>query len=250
MKKSNFLNITLFLCLMFGFSISDDLIRDYINGEISTNSIQFNSLSPNQNQQVLLNGLSAIEGEKAKDYLVDYYYSDDDLYDDIASMKIAEYYYSIGSYLKSSNWYKIVALDYENSEYYNTAKTYYLNSLVIIGQKDSADFYTRKFQKKKKINFDNSFFKRKTKDSFSNIDDESQYSVQVGSFSSYQAAKKMRKVLSAEGFLCRIDTIQRNYETFYSVRIGNFKNKLLATKEQKRLKYRIGIYDSIIVKLN
>ena len=59
MKKSNFLNITLFLCLMFGFSISDDLIRDYINGDV--NSIQFNSLSPNQNQQVLLNGLSAIE---------------------------------------------------------------------------------------------------------------------------------------------------------------------------------------------
>ena len=76
------------------------------------------------------------------------------------------------------------------------------------------------------------------------------YSVQVGSFLSYQAAKKMRKILSSEGFLCRIDTVVSDYQTFYAVRIGSFKNKTLATKEQKRLKYRIGIYDSIIVKIN
>ena len=38
------------------------------------------------------------------------------------------------------------------------------------------------------------------------------------------------------------------YDLF--VRIGNFKNRSLANKEQKRLKYRIGIYDSIIIKIN
>ena len=64
------------------------------------------------------------------------------------------------------------------------------------------------------------------------------------------ACKKRKRILSREGFLCRIEEVQRGLDTFYAVRIGNFKNKSLATKEQKRLKYRIGIYDSIIIKIN
>ena len=62
--------------------------------------------------------------------------------------------------------------------------------------------------------------------------------------------KKKKKILSREGFLCRIDSVIRGGDTYYAVRIGNFKNKNLASKEQKRLKYRIGRYDSIIVKIN
>ena len=250
MKNFKIKNSIFFVFYLFAFSFSNDLIDNFLDNEIDISDINLNSENLNIDQQNLLKGLSEHDGERAKDYFIDYYNSNDNSYDDIASMKIAEYYYSLGSYLKSSNWYKIVALEHQNSKYSNTAKSYYLNSLIIVGQKDSANFYTQKFRKKKKFNFDDKFFKRKNKNDFLIQDSEDQYSVQIGSFSSYQAAKKMRKVLSSEGFLCRIDKVERGYETFYSVRIGNFKNKLLASKEQKRLKYRIGIYDSIIIKIN
>ena len=238
------------IIFLFSYLFPNNLIDNFINGKISITDINLESENLNQYQNSLIKGLSDVDGDRAKDYLEDYYNSDDDLYDDIASIKIAEYYYSLGSYLKSSDWYKKVALDFPNSNYSDIAKSYYLNSLVIIGEKDSANFYSQKFKKKKKLNFDDTFFKRKNKNNFSKNVSQDQYSVQIGSFTSYQAAKKMRKVLSSEGFLCRIDEVQRGYKTFYSVRIGNFKNKSLATKEQKRLKYRIGIYDSIIIKLN
>ena len=66
----------------------------------------------------------------------------------------------------------------------------------------------------------------------------------------YQTAKKQKKILTNDGFLCRIDEITKGANIYYSVRIGNFNSKDLALKEQKRLKSRIGIYDSIVIKIN
>ena len=76
------------------------------------------------------------------------------------------------------------------------------------------------------------------------------YSVQIVSYKNYHSAKKIKRILSGEGFLARIDEVYKNSSLYYSVRIGKFTSKLLAQKEQKRLKSRIGIYDSIIIKIN
>ena len=57
-------------------------------------------------------------------------------------------------------------------------------------------------------------------------------------------------MLSKEGFLCRIDQILINGETFYAVRTGTFKTKKIAKKEQMRLISRIGIYDSMIIEVD
>ena len=75
------------------------------------------------------------------------------------------------------------------------------------------------------------------------------YSVQIGSFRNYDLAKTKRSILNNEGFVCRIDEILVNGEILFSVRIGVFSTQDLARKEQKRLIYRIGLYDSIIIEL-
>ena len=243
------------LCVIFlNLIVANEYIDDIINGEKSNFNIEaLETYNINNEQLIFLNGLREIDGNKAKDYFVDYFNSNDNLYDAEAAIKIGEYYYSKGSYLQASDWYKKIPLKYSNSKYLDTAISYYLNSLVIVGKKDSANYYSKIFNKKFKKNSlnNNILMKKKNASSLKNNTELSSiYSVQVASFRDYYSAKKEKKILSREGFLCRIDSVIRGGDTYYAVRIGNFKNKNLASKEQKRLKYRIGRYDSIIVKIN
>ena len=225
-------------------------IENILDGDYNTN-INFDDIK--ENHKPFVNGLLEIDGEKSNDYFIKYYESKDADYREEAIMKIAEYYYSRGSYLQSSNWYKKITSKYPESKYIDTAVNYYINSLVIVGKKDSAIFYSQLFNDKyRHLHFNDAYLKPK-KEKFNLKNNnilETIYSVQVGSYRDIQKAKKRKRILSREGFLCRIDEVKRGFDTFYAVRIGSFKNKSLATKEQKRLKYRIGIYDSIIIKIN
>ena len=230
----------------------NEYIDNIINGkQLEIENINFEKNNINDNQLTFVKGLLEVDGKKAKDNFIQYFNSKDNSYDAIAVMKIAEYYYSKGSYLQSSDWFKKIPLNYSDSKYLETAIDYYLNSLIIVGRKDTANHYTQLFNKKfKKSNFNDKYLYKKNNPSVNNKSPNTTYSVQVGSFRDYYSAKKEKKILSREGFLCRIDQVSRGSEIFYAVRIGNFKNKSLASKEQKRLKYRIGRYDSIIVKIN
>ena len=49
--------------------------------------------------------------------------------------------------MQSSEWYKKIPLEHPNSNYINKSISYFLNSLMIIGEIDSAKFYTNKFKK-------------------------------------------------------------------------------------------------------
>ena len=236
--------------IFFSIIYSKSEIDKVLSGDY-TNDIDYNNVK--ENHKSFINGLVEVNGDKSNEYFVKYYESNDTDYREEAIMKIAEYYYSRGSYLQSSNWYKKITSNYPDSKYIDTAVNYYINSLVIVGKKDSAIFYSQLFNDQyKHLNFNEAYLKPK-KEKFNKTKNKNLntvYSVQIGSYRDFQKAKKRKRILSREGFLCRIDEVQRGSDTFYSVRIGSFKNKSLATKEQKRLKYRIGIYDSIIIKIN
>ena len=253
MKMINKFLSSILSIILLNLIIPNEYIDNVISGKISDfDKENLEKYNINNEQLIFLNGLLQIDGDKAKDSFVEYFKSNDNIYDAEAAIKIAEYYYSKGSYLQSSDWYKKIPLKYYDSKYLDTAISYYLNSLIIVGKKDTANYYTNLFNKKfKKNSFnENSFIKKKNALSLKKSELSSTYSVQVASFRDYYSAKKEKKILSREGFLCRIDPVVRGSETFYAVRIGNFKNKNLASKEKKRLKYRIGRYDSIIVKIN
>ena len=239
------------ICLIFLSTLySQSKIEDILSGKYNTN-VNYNNI--NEEHKAFLNGLLEVDGEKSKEYFLEYYNSEDAIYREDSIMKIAEYFYSRGSYLQSSNWYKKITSNYPESKYIDTAVNYYINSLVIVGKKDSAVFYSQLFNDKyKHLNFNDAYLKPKNEkfDINKNKSLGTIYSVQVGSYRDLQKAKKRKRILSREGFLCRIDEVTRGFDTFYAVRIGSFKNKSLASKEQKRLKYRIGIYDSIVIKIN
>tara|TARA_Y100000590_G_scaffold418714_1_gene519768 strand:+ start:1134 stop:1988 length:855 start_codon:yes stop_codon:yes gene_type:complete len=205
-----------------------------------------------------LKGLIEFDGEKSKSYFEDYYLSfPDNKYADDSIVKVAEYYYSSGLYIQSSEWYKKITLNYPKSEHFQKSVSYFLNSLIIAGYKDTANFYIKKFRKDyPKLKFSNEYIvesyrkdKKKKNDHKSDSYKKSKYSVQIGSFENYELAKSKKTILSNEGFLCRIDEILVDGNSMYSVRIGIFGSHDLARKEQKRLISRIGLYDSIIIEL-
>jgi len=244
-------NLSIIITLIiFSIIFSQSEIENILDGEYDAD-IDYKNIK--EDHKSFLNGLLEVNGDKSNDFFLEYYNSKDTVYREEAIMKIAEYYYSRGSYLQSSNWYKKITSNFPESKYIDTAVNYYINSLVIVGKKDSAIFYSQLFNEKyKHLNFNDAYLKPK-KEKFNiskNKSIETTYSVQIASYRDFQKAKKRKRILSREGFLCRIDEVRRGLDTFYAVRIGSFKNKSLATKEQKRLKYRIGIYDSIIIKIN
>lgn len=217
------------------------------------------ALTSNDNKKNdFLKGLIEFDGEKSKLYFEDYYINfPDNEYADDSVVKVAEYYYSSGLYIQSSDWYKKIALDYPKSKHFQKSVSYFLNSLIIAGYKDTANYYISKFRKEyPKLKFSNQYIielsnqdKRKQKSKITNSQNKSKYSVQIGSFSNYDLAKSKKSILNNEGFLCRIDEILVNGKVLYSVRIGIFGSQELARKEQKRLISRIGLYDSIIIEL-
>jgi len=215
-------------------------------------------LNENDSRNNFLKGIIESDGDISKSHFLNFYENHpSDLYADLSVVKIADYYYSKGIYLEASNWYKKIPIDYPDSKYVEKSISYYLNSLLVSGYKDTADYYIVKFKKDfPKLQFSDEYVPNKISKKNNVVKNnknhliEKKYSVQIGAFKNYSLAKSKKNILSKEGFLCRIDELLIRGEVFYSVRTGTFKSEKLAVKEQMRLISRIGIYDSIVIEVD
>ena len=231
----------------------------YISNE-NNESYYYNKINriinTDNNENIFLKGLIEPDGYLSKLYFEDFYMNyPQNKYADLSVVKVADYYYAKGLYIQASDWYKKINHEYSNSVHLEKSISYYLNSLLVSGHKDTADFYIEKFKKDfPNLKFaNNSYSSLKSSKDLSKKKNKSiirKYSVQIGSFKSYDLAKQKKKILTNEGFFCRIDQILVNGQVFYAVRSGTFRSEKLAKKEQIRLISRIGIYDSIIVEVN
>ena len=132
----------------------------------------------------------------------------------------------MGLYKKSSVWYKKITIKYPKSTHLNKSISYYLNSLVITGKVDSARIYTQKFKEQyPKLNFNNEFINKKSQIdkgiennkivSNNIITDNIKYSVQVGTYKSYQSAISKKRIFCA-----------RSYSRMFSISICTYdRNK-------------------------
>jgi hypothetical protein len=221
------------------------------------NSI-YNILSTDNPKNDYLNGLIEYNGKKSSEYFENFYkvYPDNEYADD-AVVKVAEYYYSSGLYIKSSEWYRKIPFEYSESHHLDKSIAYFLNSLLIAGHKDTVSYYMGIFKDKyPKLDYSNEYLfesdMKKTPNPYkvkSNKINKNYFSVQIGSFKNYDLAKKKKRMLHSEGFLSRIEEVSVNGQIFYSVRVGLFDSLKLAKKEQIRLISRIGLYDSIIIEI-
>ena len=239
--------------LLYSLNNAEIMIEKIMKGQSESN--QSETILNNDPEFIYLKGLTEIDGEKSFNLFLDYYnkypnrkYSDD------AVVKIAEYYYSKGLYNQAANWYKKIPIKYSESNFVNKSISYHLNSLVIAGKVDSARYYTKTFKEKyPSLKFNDDFLPKSslTKENKNNSQSKINkgYTIQIGLFKKYQSALYKKKILLNEGFSSRIDEIILDHQRFYSLRVGSFSKKENAIKEEKRLKSRIGIYNSMILEL-
>lgn len=233
----------------------------YINNK-NNESSYYNSiyriLSSDDQKNNYLNGLIEYDGKKSSDFFKNFYLENpNNKYADDAVVKVAEYYYSSGLYVQSSEWYRKIPFEYSESNHLNKSISYFLNSLLIAGHKDTVNYYIDIFnQRYPKLNYSKEYLFesqiKKNSDLFINKSkkiSKNLFSVQIGSFKNYDLAKNKKRMLNNEGFLSRIDEVLVNGQIFYSVRVGLFDSSDLAKKEQIRLISRIGLYDSMIIKV-
>lgn len=267
----------IFFIILFSFAILDDkslkesidyildgnyIYKDKYISNKNSESLYYNSiyniLSKDNPENDYLNGLIEYDGKKSNEYFENFYkVNPNNEYADDAVVKVAEYYYSSGLYIKSSEWYRKIPFEYTKSQHLDKSIAYFLNSLLIAGHKDTVSYYMGIFKDKyPKLDYSNEYlFESEMKKNSNPYKvkekkiDKNYFSVQIGSFKNYELAKNKKKMLNGEGFLSRIEEVSVNGQIFYSVRVGLFDSLKLAKKEQVRLISRIGLYDSIIIEI-
>jgi len=264
--------IHIFCSILYCQKNIDVLIQQVLGGVKDSATIylpEIESQYPNNPKMLFLKGLLETNGDKAMQTFVDLYNSHPTSdYGDDSVMKVAEFYYTSGLYVKSAEWLKKMPLFYSRSEHIERALKLFLNSLIVSGQKDTAIFYSKVFQKqfptldvddkisnllrnyensnlsskiyikkksvnKEKKSYDlgtSSISKKKADTKFEN------YTLQSGAFGLRKNAENQMIFLKGAGFDSRIIELDRKSKKLYVVRIGYYETKQEADKVAKTIK--------------
>ena len=197
-------------------------------------------------------------------------------YADDVAMKIGEYLYSRGLYSQASKQFRLVPLVYTTTEHVQRSTDLMVNSYTATGQRDSAAYYVRqirtlhpdleydhygmatllnppgeaklvKLDEEKvsaKINNKNQFWPSpkpnptipkpgpsKTKD----------FVAQVGAFSKYQNALRIKNLLLQGGFNVEIAEVPSTGRRLHAVRVVRFYSMEEAETEGERVKDKYGL---------
>ncbi len=146
-----------FFIIIISYSIlfSQELIDEYINqvmlGDISLASEKLPEYIldyPNHPGVLYLSALLETDGASAKEKFAQIYKEHkSSKYSDESIIKVSEYYYAAGLYVKSAEWLKKIPKFYSRSEYLDKSIKLFINSLIVSGNVDSAEYYTRVFKK-------------------------------------------------------------------------------------------------------
>lgn len=285
-SKIRYIAIAVVLSALFSQSEIDKYIEQVEQGEIRS---AFDALSglrvkyPENPSLLYLEALLTVdtkESVKLFKKLFDYY--KDSEYADDAIMKMAEYYYTEGSYETSSYWLSKINLYYSDSEHVNRGMNMYIRTLMLSGREDTAKIYSKAFNKKypdltldEKIRYDLSKIEEEpvqeaveaegnekstilqTVENITNTitapdkNRKDHYSIQLGAYSSMQNAIQVRDELLEAGFNARIDLIylETKNKNLYAVREGYFTSKEYAKNTRKKIQSRTG-YPCIIIDIN
>ena len=263
----------------------DALIQNVLHGSRDSAAVYLPTMEqkyPNNPSVMYLKGLLENNGEEAMVIFSKLYNTHPSSeYGDDAVMKVAEYYYAAGMYVKAANWLKKMPIYYSRSEHIERAVKLFLNSLIVSGHKDTAVFYSRVFKRQfpsldvdGKINdllrdFKKSDQEKKSAKEFApkfstseltpvkimeetpivTIDANNTYglySLQTGAYSIEENAESQKINLIIAGFSARINKLYKSNRTLYAVRIGHYDSKEDARKVGAKIKAKLGINTIII----
>ena len=256
-------NIFLYLTLLYSFLYSNQvniMIEEILSGKNKILGdeilLQIDSMdSKNDKNILILKGLVESNGEKSYKYFKDYIDSNiNNQYNEVAISKVSEYYYTSGLYIKSSEWYKKLIMNYPNSKNLEAGINYFLNSLSVVGKLDSAKYYSKILHDKyPNLKFNPQFYDGGNKNNINNKEKKTKigvnYSVEVALYETYAKAMSLKSILSSEGFLSRIDELFINNKKMYALRVGHYKDRQSAENIKKRIRSRLGLSNLIIIEI-
>ena len=286
LKSKIFLFFILLCSVVFSQDETDSLIKEVQSGNTQSAIESLPKLKKKYSENPSVMFLDALLDDNhersIKKYKQIYNLYEDSKYADDAIMKIAEFYYTNGSYVKSSDWVKKINLYYSKSEHVHRSLNLYIRTLVLTGKEDTARLFMETFKKKypnikldkhpdlkdkeelAKNNNNKEESKPKEKNKILKAvediknkiiapkrDKRDHFSIQIGAYGSYENAGKVRDELIELGFNTRIDIIHLSTKDkdLYAVREGYFRSKEYAKNRQKKIKSRSG-YSSMIVDIN
>ncbi len=269
--------ISIFCSLLFAQDKIDVLIDDVLAGiKDSANYYLpfFEQSYPNNPKMLFLKGLLEVDGEKAMQTFVKIYNNHPTSeYGDDAVMKVSEYYYTSGLYVKATEWLKKMPLYYTRSEHIERALKLFMNSLIVSGNKDTAIFYSQVFKKQfplidvdekinsllrsygndNKISQEYGSSEHRVNDKFENqihnkkiIKDTNEFSLQSGAFGAKENAEKQRLILNNAGFDARVIDLKRNKNRLYVVRIGFYDTKEEAENIANKIKSKLDLSTIVV----
>lgn len=282
--------VVIIFCISFASDQDhlDALIQDVLHGFRDSAAIYLPTMEqmyPHNPSLMYLKGLLEDNGDEAMVIFTKLYNSHPSSeYGDDAVMKVAEYYYAAGMYVKAANWLKKMPIYYSRSDHIERAVKLFLNSLIVSGHKDTAIFYSRVFKRQfpsldvdGKINallqdIEKSDQEKESAKELtpkfstlgvlpSNIKDKNPiskievdktsgiYSLQTGAYSLKNNAESEKINLIITGFGARIDELYKSNRTLYVVRIGHYDSKEDAQKVGAQIKVKLDI-DTIVITNN
>ena len=238
---------------------------------------ELEALYKNDPSILFLKALVSEDGEKAlliyRDILKSY--PDHKFADDVA-MKIGEYLFSRGLYTQASKQFRLVPLVYSTTDHAQRATDLMVNSYLAIGHRDSAAFYIRQIRllhpslefdkyglatlidppkEAKLVKLNQSKVSAKLKNRKPvwtgpkvnpkipkpGPSKSKDYVAQVGAFSKYKNALRIKNLLVQGGFNAEIVEVPSAGRRLHAVRIVRFFSFEDAEKEGERVKMKFGL---------
>ena len=281
MKSIRFIIIYYFINAVLLFSQDIDKYLGLINegriNDVVTALPELEALYKNDPSVHYLRAIVTEDAEKAlliyRDILKNY--PDNKFADDVA-MKIGEYLFSRGLYTQASKQFRLVPLVYSTTDHAQRATDLMVNSYLAIGHRDSAAFYIRQIRllhpslefdkyglaslidppkEAKLVKLDDTkvsakLKKRKPIWSGPKINPKipkqgpsksKDFVAQVGAFSKYRNAQRIKNLLVQGGFNAVIVEVPSAGRRLHAVRIIRFHSFEEAEKEGERVKMKFGL---------
>lgn len=241
--------IILFLFSCYLHSQNIEMYLSLINeGQISGVKEQLPELIskyPNNPDIMFLKGIMTTDGSKSveiyKKILTNFPESH---YASESAVKIGEYYYSLGLYSQAGKHLSKIPRVYPRFSNIQRVMDLMVSSFLAIGEEDSAKYYANiyksmfptlnvdNFKKEEEfINYNNAYKKKSIK---------KPYIIQVGAFSNFENANRMKLQISQIGYDVEISIVENKGLNLYAVRVIRYETKFEAEKVGKLLKKKLG----------
>ena len=257
--------IVILIYICYPQKLVDKYIDEVMSGQISQameNLPNYLLEYPNDPGVLYLSALLETNGVLAKEKFSQIYKNHQSSeYADKSVIKVSEYYYTAGLYLKSAEWLKKIPKYYSRSNYLDKSIKLFINSLVVGGDIDSAAYYVKVFNKQfPNINLEEIVLEVKDDYESNRLLGEDSRLIELSSSSSNMKSKELSKSKSNtksnnKNIIVKIqDLLDRVKEDIttpineYTLQVGAFGKKSNAEYQKEILTN--GGYDARIENVN